>query len=392
VSEIVTSKLIKECKKNTSFINDQKYIFFYSQFFWIILVIKCIATLAAFFIYSKFTPFVDTSLYLSSCTSYCFGGWSFHTSLTHLLYFSIKKVLVSDLMVNIFVSLSLTYVLWKIFIRSYYFLNKYLFYSSLLLPHFLIWSGMVSKDAILIAGYFLIVRACVDLTVRKHTQIMPLLIGIILPLLIRPHYMIAYGFLLLTTLFFINFEFKFLDKPKQSFIVLFLSLVFVFILILFYWNNLSIYLLKLMYIIKNDYFMSQASARANRLDIVWNNASDLLFNLWWGLPISLIGPTLHEVFLRPIMLPAFLEGLFSLILFVYIMVKINKFALSNSKYNEFIILGLIPSVLIGLLINYPMGIFNPGSAIRYKQSLAPLFYFYPLLLMSEIKMKEALNR
>ena len=147
-----------------------------------------------------------------------------------------------------------------------------------------------------------------------------------------------------------------------------------------------------MIIIKDNYFFSQTTARANRFNVIWEKPTDIITNLWWGLPIGIIGPTLHEVFVRPIMLPAFLEGLFSLALFVYLIITTIHAALINPKYNAFIILGFIPAILIGLMLNYPMGIFNPGAAIRYKQSLAPLFYFYPLLLMSEIKMKEALNR
>ena len=392
IGEIGIENLINEGQQEIKYNGTLNTRFFYFKFFAIILIIKLCATVFAYFIYSKFTPFVDVSYYLSTCRDYCFGGWSYRTSITHLLFYSLKKIFVTDLIVNLFVSFSLSYVLWHVFKRNYFFLNKYLFFSALILPHFLIWSGMVGKDAIIIAGYLLIVRSCVNLTVRRTTEIFPLIIGMILPLIIRPQYLLAYGYLLFITLFFINFNYKFLQKPKHSFILLFLSLLFVFIALLFFWNNISIYLIKLMSIIKDNYFFSQTTARANRFNVIWEKPTDIITNLWWGLPIGIIGPTLHEVFVRPIMLPAFLEGLFSLALFVYLIITTIHAALINPKYNAFIILGFIPAILIGLMLNYPMGIFNPGAAIRYKQSLAPLFYFYPLLLMSEIKMKEALNR
>ncbi len=385
------NNLINISGQESSIIDSLKIRFFYSKLFWIILAIKLIATFFAYFIYSKFTPFVDAAYYLSSCSGYCFLG-SHRTTIAHILFYSLKSIFIKDLAVNIFVSFLTSYVLWYVFKRSYKFLNKSLFYSALCLPHFLIWSGVVGKDILLIASFLLVISSCVDLTIRNKIKFFPLMIGLIIPLIIRPQFLLPYGYLLLITFFLINLKNKFLDTPKNSTITLILITSFVFILFFIFWDSISIYLLKLMKHIKFDYFLSQTSARTTRLNIIWENTGDFIFNLWWGVPISIIGPTLHEAFIRPILFPALLEGLFSLGLFVYLIVKTIKFSIDNPKYNSFIILGFIPAVLIGLTINYPMGIFNPGSAIRYKQTLAPLFYFYPLLLMSEIKMNNFLNR
>ena len=393
LNEAGANKLLIKYINNIVTIFMDKISFLSSEFFWFILFIKLSATTFAYFIYSKFTPFIDARLYLSTCIGYCLhSSWSIRISLTHLFFYSLKLILISDLSVNLFSSFLTTYILWYVFQKCYNFINKPLFYSSLCLPHFLIWSGMVGKEVLLIGGFLLLIKSCVDLVIRKKTKILPLFLGLVITLIIRPQSAICYGYLLLVTIFLNHFKDEYFKRPNNSIIILFTSLIFALMLLFLCWDYISVPLLKMMKVIKFNYFLGQVTARSNRLDIIYENPIDFITNLWWGLPISIIGPTLHEVFLRPIMLPAFLEGLFSLALFVYLFIKTINFALINPKYNAFIILGFIPAILIGLILNYPMGIFNPGAAIRYKQSLAPLFYFYPLLLMSEIKMKKALNR
>ena len=393
LNETGENKLLTEYNNKIVTIFMDKISFLSSNFFWITLVIKLCATTGAYFIYSKFAPFVDAKLYLSTCVGYCLNSsWSFRISLTHLFFYSLKLIFISDFAVNLFSSFLTTYILWYVFQRSYNFINKPLFYSAICLPQFLIWSGMVGKEVLLIAGFLLLISSCIDLIIRKRTKILPLLIGLILTLIVRPQATICYGYLLLATIFLNNFKDNYFNKPKNSIIILFISVISTIMILFLCWEYISIPLVKMMKVIKFNYFLSQNEARSNRLDIIFENPIDFVTNLWWGLPISIIGPTLHEVFVRPIMLPAFLEGLFSLALFVCLFIKTINLALINPKYNAFIILGFIPAILIGLILNYPMGIFNPGAAIRYKQSLAPLFYFYPLLLMSEIKMNNIFNR
>jgi len=249
---------------------------------------------------------------------------------------------------------------------------------------------MVGKEALAIAGFLWVIRACVDITVKNPLKLFPLAMGLFLSVMIRPHYAIAYAYLFLLSLVFSKAKFDVFKSTKHNVVCL---LVCVFIGSLVFsalCERYSTYLLNLMHAIKFKFFLYQGG-RANRLDIVWENFSDVIANLWWGIPMSIVGPTWHETLARPFILPAFLEGVFALGLFVFIFFKMIKCAMDNPNYNAIIILGFVPAILFGLLINYPFGLFNPGSAIRYKQSLAPLFYFYPILLMSEIKMKSLLR-
>lgn len=384
--------MLKNLKKKSPMILNEP-IFFRSNFFWSILLSKLSITLFAIFIYASFSPFYDAERYLNApMTSWSISLMYNRTLFTDFFYSSLKHLLVSKLAVHLFTSAFLAYILWYIFKRDYYFLNKFLFVPCLLLPHFMIWSGVVGKEAIAIAGFLLLIRSCVDLVVGNKVQIIPLLIALFLSLIVRPHYALVYIYLLVSTLFISKGRVRVVGylSPLSSLFILFVFLFYIFLLLVCFSESYSSYLLKFMDITQS-YFLTFTDSKANRWDIDWVNTSDFIYNLGWGVPISIIGPTFAEAIARPIIFPVFLEGCFSLFLFCLILGMVVKFAISNSKYSSVIIWGFIPAILIGILINYSFGIFNAGSAIRYKQSLAPLFYFYPLLLMSAIKRKKYLE-
>jgi len=149
-----------------------------------------------------------------------------------------------------------------------------------------------------------------------------------------------------------------------------------------YWIDFLGYV---MYMSKS-YFLAY-DAGSNRWDISWSDLSDFFRNIWWGMPASIIGPTISESLNRPIFIPIFLEGLLSFYLIFYLLFRLLNLSKKEPEYRAIIILGFLPALILALTIHYPFGLFNPGSAVRYKQSIAPLFYFYPLLLIAENKRK-----
>lgn len=373
-------------ENNKSVVGLIQPIFLYSNLFWNILVSKLSITIFAICIYSHFSPFLDAQRYLNAPPSALSLDLIFNRTLfTDFIYSYLKLFIVSDFGVHLFTSAIVSYILWYVFKRDFHYLNKFLFVSCLALPHFMIWSGIVGKEALAICGFLLLIRSCVDLIVGNKTQIIPLLIGLFLALIIRPHYALAYIYLLVVSFIISQCRLRIVGylSPKTSLFVLFVCIFYIIFLLVFFNEFYSTYLLAFMDRTQS-YFLAYTNSNANRWDIDWRNPSDFIFNLGWGLPISIIGPTFSEAVIRPIILPVFLEGCFSLLLLCFIFGTMLKFAINNSKYSSVIIWGFIPAILLGLLINYSFGIFNAGSAIRYKQSLAPLFYFYPLLLMGAI--------
>lgn len=378
----------------THLISNRKKDFIASPlaFVLLIFIIKIIATLFSIYVYARFSPFADAERYLNAN----FSSWSFsylfnRTLFTDFVYAALKQILVFNTAVHLFISVLLSGCLWYVLKEDYKFINKPLLYTSLLLPHFLIWSGMVGKEALAIVGFLLFIKACVDLVVWNKLRVLPLLLGLFLGLTERPHYSLAYLYLFFISLLTINGRVRLMSlfSPQASWALLFAVLGYCAV----FYNQLqqlfSRPLLQFMTLAK-QYFLS-FNANSNRWNILWENPQDFFINLPWGLPISIIGPTSKEALARPVFFPAFLEGCVALFLIGALIFMLLEFIKEYRHFRTVIIWGFIPALLLGLLINYPFGIFNPGSAIRYKQSLAPLMYFYPLLLMGAVQRKQSLK-
>ena len=356
--------------------------FIYASFFWYLIAIKLSITLFAFFIYARFTPFLDADIYLSPLDMN--RGGALRTEHAHILFRHVREILGSDLAVHVATSLLLAYVIWFVFHKTLHFMNKYLFSSALLLPHFMIWTGMVGKEPLAIAGFLLLIRACVDLVVKHRTPFLLIVLGLFLGTF-KPHYLVAYGYLLMVSVFFAYTRMPWFHSPKNNGRLFVIGVILTGVLAFVFWEHLTPPLLTLMRAKEAMFLAQTGQVGANRVGIQWKEPMDFIYNMGWGLPVSILGPTLKETLARPLIAPAFLEGLIALGLSLWILLKTIQFAFEHPKYHAVIVLGLIPAILIGLLVNYPVGIFNPGSAVRYKQSLAPLLYFYALLLMGEVK-------
>jgi hypothetical protein len=374
---------------------DKKYkSFFYSSGFLLLFLVllKLSVTCFSVFIYAKFSPFLDAERYLSATLN----SWDFsllfdRTLFTDFVYAALKHVLGWDLLVHLFVSAALSFVLWYVLKSEYRYLNKPLLLGCLLLPHFLIWTGVVGKEALAIAGFLLLVKVCVDLVVWNQLKLVALFIGLFISLIERPHYALAYIYLLAMAFVISKSQLKLMSLflPNKSFILLVTATLFLGV-IYFYLKPLSYSKLNEIMIYCQSAFLNSIQCKTNRWDILWENPSDFFYNAYWGIPMSLIGPTLSEAVARPVLYPVFIEGCFCFILLLVLLYHLVQLIKASSSYSSFIIWGFLPALVLGLLVNYPFGIFNTGSAIRYKQSLSPLLYFFPLILMGAIRRKNGM--
>lgn len=357
--------------------------FWTDRLFWAIISLKISATLFAYFVYSKFSPFLDAALYLSPPENY--ETPFLRTRQAILIYSTLKSAFRSDLMIYLLTSFLVGYVLWRVVRPFYHWINKPLFYVTLMLPHFLICSGVVGKEAFVIVGYLLLISVCVDWLLKQHTSFLALGFGLYFASF-HPHYLLAYGYLGMATWVLSRPLINQLNAPKWLVFILGIYILSCGFLLFCLWDILTPYLLHTMKNIQ-AMFLGQVGGqvRTNRHDITWLVPLDFIKNLWWGLPISMIGPTLKEAIARPILFPVFVEGCVALGLFGVLFHRMIRLAFTYPQTAAIFLLGFVPAVIIGLFVNYPVGIFNPGSAIRYKQSLVPLFYFYPLLVMAALK-------
>ena len=360
---------------------------FQYKFFWRLLSIKIFGTLFAVFIYARFTSLGDSGRYLSTELNFSVNALTNRTQLTDL-FFALLTRFFPDIIASIIPSVILGYVIYYLFCRNYKYLHKITFWTCILLPHFVVWSSAAGKEVIAITAFMLAVKSCVDIAVYNRTKLAQTVIALWLGLLMRPHYFIPYFFLLISTYVSRNIKIGKFPKLSQGFwlvsLGVFLGLCAVVLTLTYrYWIDFLDYV---MYMSK-AYFLSY-DAGSNRWDVSWSALPDFFGNLWWGLPASIIGPTISESLKRTIFLPIFMEGLISFYLIFYLLLRLLKLSKKEPKYRAIIIFGFVPALILALTIHYPFGLFNPGSAVRYKQSLAPLFYFYPLLLIAESKRKK----
>lgn len=378
---------------NRAQINKSDFLYSTTALLILLIITKLLITLFAIVVYAKFSPFRDAELYLNTS----FVDWKlrlllYRTFFTGYFYAGLKQLFIFNTAVHLFISTMTAFVIWYILKSEYKYINKPLLWACLLLPHFLIWTGVVGKEALAITGFLLVIKVCVDVVVCNKIKILPLLIGFFLGLLERPHYGLAYLYLFLISLLVSQNKIKLMSlfSPWRS--AGLLLCMFLYCGVIFYYLQPISTDALLKFMLGAQSFFLPFMGATNRWNINWQQASDFFANLYWGIPISIIGPTSSEVVSRPILTPIVIEGLFSLTLMIVLCFMLIRSIKSYPKYSTLIIWGFIPALLMGLLINYPMGIFNTGSAIRYKQSLTPLLYFYPLLLMGAMHRKRHMER
>lgn len=364
--------------------------FFYSSTFLLIflLIVKLLATLFALLVYAKVTPLRDAERYLSAnLLSWDFSFLFNRTLITEFIYAFLKQFLIFNALVHLFISTLVAVLLWYILKPEYAFINKPLLILCLCLPHFLIWSGVVGKEILAITGFLLIIKACVDLAVWQKIKIIPLVIGVFLALIERPHYAMAYFYLFFITLVIVKSNIKFMGlfSPLKSTLLLMIVTGYLGLVYYYLYSMFANSFLEFMFKVQH-YFRESNN---NRWGVSWDQTCDFFYNFFWGGPISIIGATYFEALNRPILIPIFIEGCLAIFLLGYILYALIRLLIKSQNYTSLLIWGIIPSLGLGVLINYPLGLFNTGSAIRYKQSLAPLLYFYPLLLMGAIQRKRA---
>lgn len=271
------------------------------------------------------------------------------------------------------------------------FINIRAFWLANLLPHFLIWSSLASKEAIFLIPSLFLISFCAKLAFdeplrRWQTGCYFLILCFIF--FMRPTYAIGYGYLLISSLILSSsFSLKIkqilpIKKFSNSSAILLLFIILGVMLFTVYLyafdsqSDIDTYMSSF-----QSYFLSY-DGNTNRSNIEWDWPVNFFSNMPWGIPFSIIGFTPAEALEQVKYLPAFLEGIIAFLFLISLLTKLIRTAKVDSNVRSALYFCFLPALFIMILAHYPLGIFNPGSAIRYKQSLAPALYFYPLFLLS----------
>lgn len=351
----------------------------------LVIIVKILFTLFAVFVYNHFSHLADSERYLNATMD--LNNFLDRTQLVDNIFSLLRCLISSKLLVNIFISIIFGFSFYFVFKDLLNFIDKKLLYICFLLPSFQIWTSVAGKEIIAIAGLLFFVKWIVNIQFGRKNRIIYLLVGVFFGILLRPHYGIAYAYLASSIIILSNV--KFANFSKWFYILLLAIMSIILALILAVTADLwSEKFLAVLVIIKN-YFLSSDTAYANRYYIQWGGVADYFYNIAWGFWVSIIGPTLYETLNRIVYAPFFIEGIISLALMIYIFYRFYKVTEINVLYRKYFYIAFIPAVIIVLMIHYPFGVFNPGAAIRYKQNITPLIYFYPLLVLACINESKA---
>lgn len=350
-----------------------------------VIIVKVLFTLFAVFVYNRFSHLADAERYLNATIN--LNNFLDRTQFVDNIFSLLQYFISSKLMTNIFISIMFGLSFFYVFKDLLNFIDRKILYICFLLPSFQIWTSIAGKEVIAIAGFLFFIKWLVNVQFGRKNKIIFLGLGIVFGLLLRPHYGIAYVYLAISSILLSNVKFANFTKWFYILSLIVLSTILMLILAITV-DTWSIKFLTVLDIIKN-YFLSSDTSYANRYYIQWGTISNYFNNMVWGFFISIVGPTFYETINRVTYAPFFIEGIISFILTTYIYYRYYKATENNPFYRKFFYFSFIPATLILLMIHYPFGIFNPGAAIRYKQNITPLIYFYPLLVLACINESKA---
>ena len=300
------------------------------------------------------------------------------------IYFYLSNIL-PGFLAPMFLGLGVAIMIWYAFRDVKKYISSNLFWICNLFPHFLVWSGSSSKEQIVILSGIIIINFAVKRSFAGRNldiSLVFVLLAMLLMFIIRPNYFVMY---------FVIFTIALLKPWLQQIVtgrfsvgvwVFLYSLLTIFIVgylalaSTFFSDDVVDYMRKVEWS-----FHAFSDAGSNRYWIKWNDIYDFLYNSLWGIPQGFIGPTLMESLSKPIQFPVFLEGLLFITVLGYLFLKLLQIAIKNRDMRVHIMPCIFVSFII-VFISYPYLIFNPGSALRYKQSMHPILIFYPLLILA----------
>jgi len=331
------------------------------------ILLKIIYTFVALYVYIKFSTLGDTFDYLQGNYFYPEKMLLHSTYMIGTVAHFISSA-VGDVATNLsfcFLSiLGLRYALntMNLNLRELQFVLLILSF-----PTFGIWTSIASKEAVSVLFMGLIFGNVYHYSVHKKVKSVPMLmLGLYLCMLFKPLYMIP----IFAIGLFLVIGKKLRAKALGWSIILVTFFIISAALIYFsidFLNDIISYL--------PLHFSSEA--KSTRENIFWLRDYDILNSAPLGVFLAITGPTFTEALEKTTHFISLIESyilmsVYGTMLF-YIFIRDFVKAKINVYYIGFLCAGLIWL----LLVNYPFGVLNPGSALRYRSN----YSMYSLLLI-----------
>ena len=333
----------------------------------VLLCVKVIGVAFATLIFARFTPLVDSELYVKG---FYVGEQVSRTALIQSLATMANRVGGAYFA-------HLTFAFISILGLAYYYLTggrRWVLMLFLLFPSALVWTSIVGKEALFFGGFTLLLVVWTRFATNELTRLdvgAAVVAGAMCALL-RPHYAVV-------------------------FIWLFASVAIVkkmgvrawpFVLLLFLLGALGVFTTVWDDLLYKGFGGIEPTARASRFNYFGIEArSDAGFEQFksmvhLGALLGIVGPMPVELFARPVFIPFFMEGMLILLCpcLVYFYASRQHF-LGKERFYAMFLGCLLPAILALMVLHAPFGLLNPGSATRWRVNFEAIFYMAPLLLL-----------
>lgn len=322
------------------------------------------------FLYNRFSHLGDTSRYLQGGIGDENGSPLINST---FLMDTIGGILGNlsggnELLANLpFTIISFYCVYWSITIlKISRYINKYLLFVLISLPNFCIWTSVFSKETFglifsSILGVLYINFLKGDFKIRFR-DLFALYLCIVFKAQYLPFILIGLAYIYLCK--------KFIKSPYQQMIfgVLIMSIA---IVVLYVIRDIVDALALQMYA---HFDFPGSSTREN----IFTQPGDFYRVAPIGIFIAFVGPTFNEMFASPLALIAGIEGIAIIGIFLMLTSRFLIRIFSKLRVNPIPFFSIMFTTIGILFIHYPFGIFNMGSAIRYRTNF---IYFFILLFI-----------
>jgi hypothetical protein len=332
-----------------------------------LVLIKICGVAFATLLFARFSPLIDSELYLK-------GFYSAEPMIRTRLISDVASFLNNlggPYFAHIFFALfSTAGLIYYCFTCN----RRWLVLPFLVLPSSFVWTSVVGKDAIYFGalGMALVIWSKYALGKLNVLDVSLLLLAVGICLALRPHYSMA-----LVWLFFSVLVLRKLGHRARPALVMFLTSGAV-IGYLTVWKSLLL----------RGFGGIDPGARASRFTefAINQNSFEGFINYEKLVPLGfiygMIGPVPSEVINRIEFLPFFIEGVFILFFPLVLLAIVKKMDFrSKPEFLNLFWWCLVPAMIMLMVIHAPFGFLNPGSATRWRTDFDQVFYFAPLLLL-----------
>lgn len=332
-------------------------------------LVKLTFTFLAVFVYSRFTSLGDTFRYLNG-PDFLAADWFYDSTSMMDTFAGVTGALFGPVLGNVpFMVVSFIGIYLPVS-RLDLTRNELVGLLAVLsFPSFAVWTSIASKEAVSVFFMGGILAAFIDYVQERRIHT-PLLFAFCLYLcaVFKPQYLLA-----ITAIFTFVWCSRF-KRPSGAKKVLWFALaVFIGSAVLYAFRDTIDQLSKLMPI----YFSKEAGS--TRENTIWVEQYDFFWHMPYGMYIAFVGPTISEAMSKTTHLVAWLESMALLGVFVVSAGLYAAKALRTRALDLFFVGVFSLAAFWLLLVHYPFGALNPGSALRYRESflsfLVILYWF-----------------